>query len=379
MQGGVRKKGDTWYYYFDLGKVEGKRKKIERKGGKTKTEAQAALRKAISEYEESGSVKNSNNITFADYLDFWFKHYVEINCKFNTKINYQRIINNHIKPMLGYYKLKTIDPEKLQHFLNQKMINGFSKNSLSGFYGVLSGSLKYAVYPLKYIVENPMQYVNMPKYDKPKTNKEDNLKIITLKDWKKIIERFPKGTPEYIPLQIAFHTGMRSSEVLGLTWDCVNLKEKYIKVEKILIDKGKGIYELGTPKTPSSAGNILIGNELVKILESHKEWQENNKITYGLHYTINNFVCTKENGKQVTTATIKYLSRIVNYELEINFNFHSLRHTHATMLLEAGANFKDIQKRLRHSRLATTMDTYSHVTKKLSQNTVNIFENLIKE
>lgn len=378
MQGGVRKKGNNWYYYFELAKVDGKRKKVERKGGSTKKEAQAALRKAIAEYENSGQIKDSNTISFADYLELWFSSYVMVNCKYNTQINYRACIDNHIKPILGMYKLTSITPEQLQKFLNNKMINGFSKNSVSNFYGVLSGSLKYAVYPLKYINNNPMQFVKMPKYSNAPVKSED-LKIITINQWNEIIDRFPKGTPEYIPLQIAFHTGMRSSEVLGLTWDCVNLEEKYIRVEKILIDKGKGIYELGTPKTSSSAADILIGDKLISILRDHKEWQNANKVTYGPHYTVNNFVCTKENGKQVTTSTIKYLSRIVNYELGINFNFHSLRHTHATMLLEAGANFKDIQKRLRHSRLATTMDTYSHVTKKLSQSTVNIFENLLKE
>jgi len=62
----------------------------------------------------------------------------------------------------------------------------------------------------------------------------------------------------------------------------------------------------------------------------------------------------------------------------IKFDFHSLRHTHATMLLESGANIKDIQKRLGHSKLSTTMDTYSHVTDKMESETVNILESIIK-
>ncbi|WP_330369325.1 tyrosine-type recombinase/integrase [Metaclostridioides mangenotii] len=62
----------------------------------------------------------------------------------------------------------------------------------------------------------------------------------------------------------------------------------------------------------------------------------------------------------------------------IKFDFHSLRHTHATMLLESGANIKDIQKRLGHSKLSTTMDTYSHVTDKMESVTVNILESIIK-
>ena len=233
MQGGVRKKGDTWYYYFDLAKVDGKRKKIERKGGKTKKEALEALRKAITEYELGGSiVKSNSSMSFSDYLDYWYNSYVIINCKYNTQLNYRTVIDKHLKPALGLFKLNSLNPEQLQHFLNNKMINGFSKNSVGNFYGVLSGSLKYAVYPLKYINNNPMQFVKMPKYSIDKVN-TDNLKIISIEEWNKIINRFPKGSPEYIPLQIAFHTGMRSGEVLGLTWDCIDFNNKTIRIEKI--------------------------------------------------------------------------------------------------------------------------------------------------
>ncbi|MCY6371249.1 site-specific integrase [Clostridium ganghwense] len=375
MQGGVRKRGSTWYYYFDLGKIDGKRKKIERKGGNTKKEAEAALRKALREYENCGSIVNESSISTSDYLDYWYKEYVLINCKYNTQLNYKRIIANHIKPILGIYKLKSLTPATLQEFLNKKYINGFSKNTLSGFYGVLSGALRMAVYPYKLIKENPMQYVTMPKYNQIKKDKDD-LKVITLEQFNKIINRFPQGSSFYIPLQIAFNTGMRASEVCGLTWDCIDFKKKTIKVEKIIIKKERE-WVFGTPKTKSSNRSILIGKTLVNILKHHKKHKIKNKLQYGKYYTDSNFVCTKENGQLVSTDSLKYLSRVVNYELGITFNFHSLRHTHATMLLESGANIKDIQHRLGHSQLSTTMDTYSHITDKLKQDSVDKFESII--
>ncbi|MPQ43334.1 tyrosine-type recombinase/integrase [Clostridium tarantellae] len=94
-------------------------------------------------------------------------------------------------------------------------------------------------------------------------------------------------------------------------------------------------------------------------------------------FTSKDLVCTKENGELVSTDSLKYLSRVVNYELGISFSFHSLRHTHATMLLEGGANIKDIQQRLGHTNLSTTMDIYSHVTQKMKTDSVNIFETQI--
>lgn len=117
-----------------------------------------------------------------------------------------------------------------------------------------------------------------------------------------------------------------------------------------------------------------------KNIERYKNHYAKEKFIYEemkKNYHSKDLITTKENGELVSPDSLKYLSRVVNYELGISFNFHSLRHTHATMLLEAGANIKDIQRRLGHSRLSTTMDTYSHVTKKMKEDSVNIFENIL--
>lgn len=174
---------------------------------------------------------------------------------------------------------------------------------------------------------------------------------------------------------------MRGGEIAALTWDNVDLENGFIDVKYTLVETGTKAnkeFILGTPKTKSSYRSISIGTTLIDILKVHKEWQDYNKEKYGIGYKHSKFICTKENGEHITTNTYKYLSRIVNYELQIKFSMHSLRHTHATLLLENGANFKDIQKRLGHSKLATTMDTYSHVTNKMKNQTVNIFENIAK-
>ncbi|MCR1466074.1 site-specific integrase [Clostridioides difficile] len=375
MKGGVRKRGEKWYYYFDLGTVNGKRKKIERVGGKTKKEAEKALRDALSEFENEGQLFSDNEMSFSDFLDFWYKEYVLLNCKYGTQKNYEKIIKNHLKPDLGKYKLKNLNPAILQKFLNDKSRFGLSKNSINNFYGVLSGALKSAVYPFKFIKENPMQYVHMPKMQE---NKKNDLKIISLKDFNKILEIFPQGSSFYIPLQIAFNTGMRGGEVTALQWDDIDLENKIIHVRHTLISRGKEGFELGTPKTESSYRKINIGDTLTKVLKEHKKLQKEMKLKFGEWYINSSFVCTKEMGEHVTTNSLKYLSRVVNYELGIDFNFHSLRHTHATLLLENGANIKDIQHRLGHAKISTTMDTYSHVTNNMRNQTVNIFESIVE-
>ena len=373
MEGGVRKRGSSWYYYFEAGKIDGKRKKIERKGGSTKKEALEALRKALNEFNNCGSIVSESNMSFSDYMDYWFNEYVTINCKYNTQQCYDILIKKHIKPHLGIYKIKQLNYTILQQFLNSKFKNGYSKSTLNRLKSILSTSLKMAVSNYDLIKVNPAQNLKIPSYGNK--NKEQ-VKTLTLKQYNTILKRFPFGNNFHMALQIAFNTGMRCSEVCGLTWDRVDLENKKITVDRILIWKQKAGYVFETPKTKTSYRTISIGDTLVNMLKKNKEWQNKNRQEYGQYYTENNFVCTKENGTAVTPTTIRYLSRIVNLDLGIEFSFHSLRHTHATLLLENGSNIKEIQQRLGHSKISTTLDTYSHVTKKMIDNTVNILEDI---
>lgn len=83
MQGGVRKRGSTWSYYFDLGKVDGKRK--EKGGFRTKKEAEAVLAAAMNEYNHAGMIFEPSGLTVSDYLDQWYELFCKLNLKYNTR------------------------------------------------------------------------------------------------------------------------------------------------------------------------------------------------------------------------------------------------------------------------------------------------------
>lgn len=90
-----------------------------------------------------------------------------------------------------------------------------------------------------------------------------------------------------------------------------------------------------------------------------------NKLKYGVHYTDSDHVCVKECGSNITPTVVKYNTSKMKDKLNIEFNFHSLRHTHATMLMENGAKVKDIQARLGHSRSSITSTFIPHPSSKL--------------
>ncbi len=418
MNGGVRKRGSTWSYYFDLGKVEGKRKKKEKGGFRTKKEAEAALAAAINEYNHAGIVFEPSEVTVSDYLDQWYELYCKPNLKYNTQVGYLRIIEAHIKPQFGHYKLKAINPAILQEYANNLKLNSYSKSHIVGILTVFQSALDYAIEPLHYISQNPMKAVKFPKVERRPRERI----ILTMDEWEQIIERF-QGTRYYIPLMIGFYTGLRISEAFALTWDDIDLENKTLTVNKQIVKRNFGAdvrkvveqkgkreqrssWYFATPKTTASTRTIPFGNTLCNALKAEHTAQKKNELKYGEFYTIhvlkkeldekgNNLfrvipmqkcvdsqlqrirlVCIAENGQYTSTDSFKFCSRVIHNELHLAFDYHSLRHTHATMLIEAGANVKNVQARLGHSNIQTTLQTYVHDTEKMGQQSVDIFEEI---
>lgn len=374
MNGHVRKKNSRWYYTIELPSVNGTRKRIERAGGKTKKEALSKMYKTIEEFTRTGKVISESDLSVSDYMMYWYDNYVMVNLKYNSQEYYIGLIQNHINRIIGFYPLSSLSPGILQDMLNQLKGEGYSLSQVRNIKAVMAKSLKMAVYPYEFLKSNPAQYVQVPKYDRLK--KTEDLKIINIQQFKKMLELFPEEHRYHLPLQIGFHTGLRASEVCGLTWDCIDLINKKLTVDKILLTKPNSVHELGTPKTKSSYRTISISDHLVQLLVAQKNTQDKNRHKYGEYYKDSNFVCTDVDGTPTTTNHFKYMCKLIRTKLNIDFNFHSLRHTHATMLLAAGANIKAIQARLGHSNIQTTLNTYSHINDDLDSQTRSILNSL---
>ena len=143
----------------------------------------------------------------------------------------------------------------------------------------------------------------------------------------------------------------------------------------------EGTFFFSTTKSKSSDRVITIGQTLKDILIEEQKRQEELKKEYReFYYTDNDFVCCHDNGKPTAPSSITGLccSVLPRRGISFKFNFHMLRHTHATFLIEAGANIVDVSKRLGHKNTSVTLDIYSHVTQKMKNDTVDIFEKLIK-
>lgn len=385
MQGNVRKRGKKWYYRFDIADKNGKRQQYERVGGNTRAEALNALREALNIFQNTNSLPSADRLSTYDYMEYWFENYVEKNLSKNTQSNYRNVLDKYIQPTLGKYRLKDLTPATLQKWINdiatskeyKRDHTKLSKHSVEIILMVIKEALKQAVHPWQLLHESPAIYISMPKYQDKPTSRE-SLKVITVNQFKQIINLFDKDDPRVIPFYISFYTGMRRGEVCGLEWSSVNLYNQTITVHQQMKEYSKTDIRIGSVKTAASNRTIVIGEELVSILKHHQLQQRKNQLRYGDYYYKSDFVCTKSNGKPITPSSIKYLSTKIQQTLGFPFNFHSLRHTHATLLLEGGASAKEVQVRLGHSRIATTLDTYVHLTDKKKRATASLFDDIAK-
>lgn len=183
-----------------------------------KKDALAAGTNALAEYNHSGQLFSPSEISVADYLDYWMDNYCKMNLKYNTQLGYLNIIENHLKPTFGHYKLVALQPTSIQEYINSLKLEGFARSSVKGIISTFSAALDYAIEPMHYIQYNPCSRVRFPQFEKSPKERT----VILPEEFQKIIARFPAGSNFYIPLIIGYYTGLRISETFVLTWEDID-------------------------------------------------------------------------------------------------------------------------------------------------------------
>ncbi len=174
---------------------------------------------------------------------------------------------------------------------------------------------------------------------------------------------------------------MRKGEAAALQWSDIDLEEGTIYIRKTLDFSAKGEEELlGETKTFKSKRKITISQSLIKNLTFHIQWQDQNKATLKdtYNYELNLVLCRPNGDFMPKSSLFNAFSRILKQAKLPRLPIHSLRHTHAVLLLEAGADMKYIQERLGHGSMQITADVYSHISKKIESETMNKYENYMK-
>lgn len=225
----VRKRGKVYEYRIEIASIDGVRKLLTKSGFKTRQEALHEGAIAYNEYYQCGKKQKQKDMSYADYLDYWIDNYCNFNLKYSTIVTYLNIIKLYLKPRLGMYKLSQLDSQMLQEFINDLYVEkNLSKWYLKGILKTIKGSLKYACYTVNFINDNPAERVHIPRYE---VVCGDPAHIFTQEEIERILDRFKDVHYIYYSFLTAYYTGLRVSEVFGLTWDYIDFEKKTLNNE----------------------------------------------------------------------------------------------------------------------------------------------------
>lgn len=365
-------------FYVGVDPISGRKKRTTRRGFKTKREAKLALAQLRLGVNEDGA-GSINEMTFEEVYDLWMQQH-----KLEVKITTYKAIKSkfeRILPKFGHLKIASIDSLYCQSVINEwatelKTFNDYKIQANLVF--------KYA---LKYdlITRNPMEHVTMPRLKNEQIYDEDDelVNFFTKEELKNFLSKAKQDMElkDFALFRLLAFTGLRKGEALALHWNDIDFERQMLIVRKTLAyNDGKHI--LQPPKTINSRRRVDIDDISFKTLNEWKQQQQNDFEQLGLDMkTKKSPLFTRFDP---IAGVMKYfrlakpndtLNRLFNKHPELpKITVHGLRHTHASLLFEAGTDLKAAQARLGHTDIQTTMDIYTHVTDKTHKETANKFK-----
>ncbi|MDO6299098.1 site-specific integrase [Enterococcus casseliflavus] len=375
-----QKKNGTIAYmfkaYLGIDPVTGKKKYTTKRGFKSQREAKKAYNRLMVQVEENDVVTNSQRL-FSELADEWFEQYKNT-VRESTYVAQRLAYKKHIFPLFGNLKISKISIPYCQKQVNY-WYSYYKK--YSNLIGLTSSIFKYAL-SLRLIRNNPMDAVIRPKrkkqideerYSAPYYEKEELLAFL------EIAKNYPD--PIYPIFRILAFTGLRKGELLALRWKDIDFDKGTLSVKQTLATCDKWEIKFQVPKTEKSLRTISIDSETLQVIKRWQLKQKENFLKIGIKPTKDGeqLLFVSEENKPLYLDYVNHNLKIIIKENNLKYiTPHGFRHTHCSLLFESGASLKEVQVRLGHTDIKTTMDIYTHVTKRQTEETANRFADFMR-
>lgn len=351
--------------YAGIDDQTGKKKYVKRSGFKTKAAAKKALVKLEYEIDTGSYFKPVDQMTFKDVYDLWIEQYI-LTVKESTFYTVKSYFKSKILPVLGSYRI-----DKITLGMCQRAVNQWAKEA-SGIYPALcrnASRIFEDARRLKLIKDNPFRDVIKPRR-KSKQKESNYLEVDELKAFLTTA----KGTSlkDYAIFRTLAYSGMRCGELLALTWGDIDFKSNKISITKTQAKSNKGTLIVQTPKTATSIRVLDMDVETMQVLKQWQVKQASYWIKRGQNILSDSqWVFSNSDNNALSSESLRrHLKSLCKRSKVPPITIHGFRHTHATLLLSAGASVKEVQNRLGHSKVQTTLDIYTHLTKKDQKETI---------
>ena len=347
-------KHGRWSYRISAGvdPVTKARRQVNGKSYPTKREAQKARNEAAVKVDKGNYLKPSRQ-TFAEYLPLWLERAQRTGngLRASTVENYARYITQDIAPTgLGGLRLEEIRRHHINNFIDQLTKDGRGAVTVRRVVAVVQGSLRAAVIDQR-IDANPATLLQLPKVDAEPFAPWEPSQIGTFLD-------IAGGHRLGVVFELATFSGLRRGELVRLRWADIDLTRRVVSVR--------------VAKTDAGIRSVDLDDRSVGALVVWKIAQELEAAAWGPAYTPGGYVFTYEDG---TPLKLQYLTRLFD-KLRVKaglpkLTLHGLRHEHAALMISSGADIAVVSKRLGHSTIAVTSDTYGHLIGSASRDAAN--------
>ncbi len=323
--------------------------------GKTRGEAARKLARAIMEAEGRIFV-DDKKMTLGEYLERWLTDAVPGTIRESTLSRDAYLVRNHVVPVLGHLKLKSLTALHLQGLYRDRLDSGLSGSTVQKVHHVLHKALAQAV-RWDLITRNPADLVKAPA----PSSKE--MHPLSAEEARRLLEA-ARGDRLEAFYVLAVHTGMRRGELLGLKWSDVAPDASTLRVRRTQTreENGKRL-ALGEPKTKKSRRTVRLTPGAQDALKRHRARQAEEKLAAGSLYEDRGLVFAGKTGGLIDPSNLRlrsFLSLLERAGLP-RITFHDLRHTCASLLFQRNVHPKFVQELLGHASVAITLDTYSHM------------------
>lgn len=348
-------------------KADGSRNQLRKRGFKSKKEAQVFIADIVMK-STNGHNFSGEKIILKDYLERWLKT-EEVSLSPSTLKRYNEFCV-HVSMHLGQVPIGKLTGLQIKEFYRklespQEYSNfkkGLSRSTILKIHRMLHKALTDAVRDGT-IDKTAISNIKYGGVEKAKTEVWDDLTLYSFAD-------LIKGELIYLPVLLAFETGLRQSEITGLKWEDIDLQRRLLSVKRNYSydDSKKSLSDKKT-KTKSSIRTITLFSNTIEALKKQKQKQLLNKLLHGESYMDSGYVCTTSMGKPIDPHYIskRFAKAIKKYDYK-KIRFHDLRHSHATLLLKENIHPKIVSERLGHSSISITLDTYTHVSVDIERN-----------
>ena len=360
MKGSVRKPrtaGGTWSYRLDLGiDTDGRREQKQVGGFRTKKAAQAALNEALAGLQRGTYVAPSRQ-TVAGFLEVWIDG-ARSELAITAWTNYREIIRRYVVPYIGAKRLVDLSPldVKAMHAAlldhGRKDGTALAVASVQLAHRVLHRALADAV-RWNLIPTNPATGARVPKGERKE------MSVWTAEEASTFLDAVAHDRLAAL-WTIALHTGLRRGELAGLRWKDVDLDAAALTVAQQRTTAGNQVVVM-TPKAKSQR-QLLLAPATVAALDGHRKRQRTERLALGPAWTNTGYVFVDEAGEPYhPQRLLKMFEQAMRRAGVPAIRLHDLRHTMATLALQAGVHPKVVQEQLGHSGINVTLDIYSHV------------------